>query len=203
MDLGEHLASYGRLAGRIGEDRRVEERNQRRTDLLGRSVGEHRRDRAENIPAPQRTLCPVDSGGRSFCLCELPEAVDQTARQPDADRHTLLLVNRRDQPTDDPGNMEREPVGRFRRPEGVAAFTQSWREPRELGSKGLGEERFVEAARERLHVSRPRRRRSLSSRPRPPQSHRKRGDRPFSPLECRCPQNRSGMIFPRTAKIDS
>ena len=185
MDLGEHLAADGGLARRIGKDRRVEERNQRWTDLLGRSIGEHRRDRAEHLSTPQRTLSPIDGRDSPFCLRELPEAVDQAARQPDTDRHALLLVNRRDQPTDDPGDMERQAVGCFRRPKGATALTQGWSEPRELTPKGLGEERFVEAARERIHVSRPRRLRSRSSRdPLHPQSHRKRSNRPASPLEC-------------------
>ena len=59
--------------------------------------------------------------------------------------HAVSLVHGCDEPFDDPRQVQRQPIRRFRSPQRFAMLPQAVSEPLQLSGQGLGEQRLVEA----------------------------------------------------------
>ena len=100
--------AHARLARRIGEKGRIEQRDQRGLDRLGGAVGLTREDRPEDGVLPNRSL------GTEVVATELAgQGRDQCSRQGEAAAGAVLVRKVRDHPLDEPCEKQGQPVSRF------------------------------------------------------------------------------------------
>jgi len=141
VDLGQHLTADARLAGGVGEERRVEERDERLRDALGLAIGEAAEDAPEHVRGCDGTL-----GRQLLALRAGGDDVDQLSREGGTDRDALLLVERAERPLEDARQVKREPIGRLGLMEVRALRVKALAEAAEIGVEGLRDQRLVKPA---------------------------------------------------------
>jgi hypothetical protein len=121
-DLREHLAPDTRLARCVGQERRVEQRDERRARRYHGTLGEER-------------------GGLGRAGGEL----DQPSRELGPHRHALVVSEGLERTLDDATDMEGDAVRSLRGMERTFLDEQR-RRPRELGLERLGDQSLVESS---------------------------------------------------------
>ena len=91
MNLCEHLVTHSRLARRVREQSRVEERNQRLDDRLCAAVRQAPGYAAQHFGQLRGSFACQVTGARQ----DLDDRVDQSTREIDADPGPLALIDDR------------------------------------------------------------------------------------------------------------
>ena len=140
-DLLEDLPPDPRLPRRVGQQRRIEQRNQRLGDRLRRAVRTESPDRPENLRRRRRDL----AGHLGF----RPDSVQRLQEPPrhlETERQPLLLAPRLDGPANQAGEVNRDPVGRLGLPEPLPQSLQLVAQLFESALEERRQQRLVQAA---------------------------------------------------------
>ena len=108
MNFGAHLVPDTRLTRRVGQQSRIEKRDQRRRDGFRPPVGKPADDAAKQFTGFNRSF-----GGEAGGVWHLPNHVDQAAREINADRRSFPLVDRCNGLANDTRQMKPDAIGGF------------------------------------------------------------------------------------------
>ena len=146
VDLGRDLATHVRLAGRVGQQRGVEQRRERLADALRATVRQHPGDGVQHARigrdgVPGALARPA----RAFDL------VDDAVRERQAPLDAHGLGQRLDRPRQAAREVQREPVAGLLAPQRPSLGAQRAVEPGDARLERLCDERLVQATGEFGH----------------------------------------------------
>jgi hypothetical protein len=140
-DLCQDLAAHARLAGRIGQEPGVEQRDQRPGNRLRRAVRTPAEERAQHHSRLDRRFPGQRRAGHGRI-----DVRDELARQRHAGGCPLLLGHRRDRPANEPLEMKGDPVRRVGRAKRLRVLCGRRLRVAQARFQRLGDQDLVEPA---------------------------------------------------------
>ncbi len=144
LDLGPQLAPQVRLARRVGEQRRVEQRDQRLGDRLGAAIGPVAEDGVQHCRR-------IDWRSRGVDVDQVAESVEQRTSHLDADSGSFCFTDIGERTFDLTAEVPGDPIG------GLGGVERPLLGRRSIGQRvqarlqPIGDEDFVQARRQLLH----------------------------------------------------
>jgi hypothetical protein len=141
VDLGEELMADPRLARSVGEEDRVEQRDDRFGNALGGSVGLPADDGAQHASWLDGSVGPCPG------ICDQGiHLLDEPSGQCDADADALLVIDAGNGALDDAAEVEGDAVGGVGRSQAFFARLETSVEASELRRERLGDQDLIETA---------------------------------------------------------
>ena len=141
LNFRPDLVANAGLTGCVRQQRRIEKWDERRRDRFRPAVGQTTYDAAQQLTHRHGPL-----GGQVTRRGHVPDHVDQAPGEIDAYRRSFTIVDRCNGPADDMRQVQRNSIGRLRRPQVIADGLEALAEPAQLRINRLGDEYFVETS---------------------------------------------------------
>lgn len=145
LDLGSELVDQVGLSRRARQQCRVEQRDERLADRLGRTIGTFAEDRMEDGCRIHRERRPID-------LDQLAEPVEQRPSHPKPDLDPIVVSDVAERRVDLAAQVPSDPIRGLGRAERALLYRQLVRERVELCLQPLRDERLVQSRAQLIHA---------------------------------------------------